>query len=175
MNKQERGFTFIELLVSLVIASMIILVATMMLTQLLRHSVSNTNRATVIRQVQNVGLWIGKDVINSHSVIRGTLDPLTHTGVFLTVNWDDWDGFQYQAIYTVTTGGVMQRDLYADGTLSHTAQVAQYLDFTGSQPTRLEPSENASYTLIVTATIASYSQAISETRTYEILPRLNNV
>jgi prepilin-type N-terminal cleavage/methylation domain-containing protein len=174
MIKQQRGFTFIELLISLVIASMITLVAGMMLQQLLRHSVSNTNRATAIRQVQNVGFWVGKDVINSHSIIRGTLDPQTHTGVFLTISWDDWEGFQYQAIYAVTSGGAMQRNLYIDGALSVTTHVAQYLDFAGSQPTRLELSENASYTLIVTATIPSYSQAISETRTYEILPRLNN-
>jgi hypothetical protein len=146
-----------------------------MLQQLLRISVTDTHRATAIRQVQNVGFWISKDVINSHSIIRGTLDPATHTGVFLTISWDDWDGVQYQTIYTVASGGIMQRNLYVNGALSQTTFVAQYLDFAGSPAsTRLEPSENASYKLIVTATIATYPQAIRETRTYEILPRLNN-
>jgi prepilin-type N-terminal cleavage/methylation domain-containing protein len=175
MFKQQRGFTFIELLISLVIASMITLVAGMMLQQLLRHSVYNTHRATAIRQVQNVGLWVSKDVINSHSVISGTLDPGTRTGVFLTITWDDWDVVQYQAIYTIASGGVMQRNLYVDGGLSQTTFVAQYLDFAGSPAnTRLEPNQNGAYALTVTAIIATYPQAITETRTYEILPRLNN-
>ena len=69
----------------------------------------------------------------------------------------------------------MERIYSVNGNNMSTTFIAQYLDFSGSPyKTRLD-DDGVAYNLIVTATIATYPQAVSETRSYEILPRLNNV
>jgi Tfp pilus assembly protein PilV len=181
LNRQEGGFTFIELIIGVVLVSVISIAMAMIMFTMLKVNASSLDRVTAICQVQNTGMWISQDVQSAQTITIGGIQ-------FLEVRWADWNATQYKVDYAydpVVTSD-LTRKYYVknitdtDYVLTSRTVVAHYIDSsmdTSINPhkakTRVAQSGNV-YILTVTATITGFStngMPVSETRTYEILPR----
>ncbi|MFC2045088.1 type II secretion system protein J [Chloroflexota bacterium] len=68
MKRGERGFTLIEMLISLAIMSAIVGGVAMTTMALLTHPQRSTNQNIVLQQVQNAGYWISRDVQSAKTI-----------------------------------------------------------------------------------------------------------
>jgi len=174
INKNQRGFTLIELMVVIAITGFVTSGATMAILQVINGSARTNNHMTAVRQVQNAGYWVSRDV---HMVQNIVADP-TGGGFPLTLTWTDWgNNEEHQVVYTLLdmpSGGLknLQRSHSSNG-ITETIIIAQFIDPTvkdGEPQTKCEPT-NGSLVFTVTATVGGGSQGQSETRIYEIVPR----
>jgi len=128
INKNQKGFTLIELMVAIAISSVITGGITMTIFQVIIGSARTNNHMIAVRQAQNAGYWVSHDAQMAQSIRIGD-DPAT----FLTLTWTDWDGTQNVVTYTLEnmTGGSKQlkRSRSFNGTLE-TSIAAQFIDTT---------------------------------------------
>ena len=94
INRSENGFTLIELLVVIPILSVILGVVSMTIIMMMKVGTQNNDHALALSQVQNTGYWITKDVMNGQII-----SPQPEPGVFLRIEWNDWDSTHYQIDY----------------------------------------------------------------------------
>jgi prepilin-type N-terminal cleavage/methylation domain-containing protein len=85
--RSESGFTLIELLVVIPILSVILGVISMTIIMMMKVGTQNNDHALALSQVQNTGYWITRDVMNGQII-----SPQPEPGIFLRIEWDDWDG-----------------------------------------------------------------------------------
>lgn len=87
LKAHEKGFTLIELVVTIGIAAFVVAAASMTIITLMRLSPQSSNWAIALRQVQNAGYWISRDVQMSQGDITvGAGNP-----TFLTLTVPEWD------------------------------------------------------------------------------------
>ena len=80
LKTTEKGFTLIELLVGIAIAAFVVGAASMTVITMMRLSPQTNNWAIALRQVQNAGYWISRDVMMSGEITPGDGNP-----IFLTL------------------------------------------------------------------------------------------
>ena len=68
----EKGFTLLELLVTIAIAVIVVGAASMTIITIMRLTPRTNNWAIALRQVQNAGYWISRDVQMSEDITVGT-------------------------------------------------------------------------------------------------------
>jgi prepilin-type N-terminal cleavage/methylation domain-containing protein len=68
LKTTEKGFTLIELLVGIAIAVFVVGAASMTIITMMRLSPQSNNWAIALRQVQNTGYWISRDVQMSQEI-----------------------------------------------------------------------------------------------------------
>jgi prepilin-type N-terminal cleavage/methylation domain-containing protein len=61
MNRNQQGYSFIELAVSIAIIALVSTAAALAIFQIFKGTERNNQHLTVVRQVQNAGYWIGRD------------------------------------------------------------------------------------------------------------------
>ena len=117
LKGNDKGFTLIELVVTVGILGTVIGVMSMTVTQLMIITPKTNDWAIALRQVQNAGYWISRDVLMSENV---TFDE---PGAFLALEWNDGDGTHYEVDY-VFSDDELRRQLNgaSPGTL-----IAQYI------------------------------------------------
>jgi len=156
LKAKEKGFTLIEVLVVLAILGAITGVMSMTITMIMRISPQSNDRAIVLRQVQNAGHWISRDVLMAQTV---TPEPVS--GTLLSLEWDDWEGNHYVVDY-VFDGNTLKRQLNgAPGIL-----IAEYIVVDDTSFEMDDEADNE-YKLIIKA---SHGEAEVE-RSYEISQR----
>lgn len=79
INKNQRGFTIIELLVAIAISGLITSGLTLTIFQVFGGNARNSSEMIVIRQVQNAGHWISRDTLMAQVVTPAET---------LVVSWD---------------------------------------------------------------------------------------
>ena len=178
INKNQLGFTLMELMLAIAISGIITGVITTTIYQVFTGNLRTSNHMTAVRQVQNAGYWVSYDTHMAQSIGIGD-DPGTATvEEFLTLTWANWsDNETHQVVYALVdmpSGGLknLQRSHSVDGTTG-TSIIAQFVDpreKDGKPQTRCEPASGA-LVLTVTATVGAGSQEQSETRRYEVVPR----
>ena len=157
----QNGFTLIELVIAIGIASLIVVAAAAVIFQLITVPERNSNHMTADTQVQNAGFSISSDAVQAQNVTVDGDD-------WITLKWADWGGKQYQAVYTLEDGAGGLKELWRsyaiNGGPPETMLVAKYID----------PGTNCSWdevekvlTLAITARVGDESA----TRTYNIEPR----
>ncbi|MCK4369081.1 MAG: type II secretion system protein [Dehalococcoidales bacterium] len=171
MNKNQRGFTLIELMIAIAIAGVITGATTITIFQVIDGSTHTSNHMTAVRQVQNAGYWVSHDTQMAQDVDTGN-DPLG-TGFPLILTWTEWDSSdEYWIVYRIVDNS-LRRDEYInrepdgdpDGTL-----VFEYIINTDPDTGELKTyCEFPDGVLVFTVTATVQEQ--SETRVYEILPR----
>jgi prepilin-type N-terminal cleavage/methylation domain-containing protein len=171
LNKDEKGFTFIELLIAILLTGIIASAITGMILYVFNANFTTANRMAAVRQVRNVGFWVTPDIQMAKNVTTGGT-----SGFPLTLTWKEWDTTDsHEIIYSLAdmSSGefkVLKREHYIESVLDSTIIVAEYIDL---DQTSIDPDQPCSfpdcgaYILTVTATVGGRS----ETREYEIQPR----
>jgi len=168
LKKDEKGFTFIELLIAILLTGIIASAITGTILYVFNLNFSTANRMTAVRQVRNVGFWVSPDVQMAKNVALGE-----NQGFPINLTWTEWEtGDLHEIIYSLEDMSsvefkMLQREHnhYIDSELDSTTTtiVAEYIDPAG---TSFVPEGDA-FIFEVTATVGGQS----ETREYEVKPR----
>jgi len=76
LKTNEKGFTLVELLVGLSIAVLVVGAASAAVITMTRLSPQSTEWAVSLRQVQNAGYWISRDIqMSQGDIVVGTGNP----------------------------------------------------------------------------------------------------
>jgi len=161
INREQRGFTLIELIVAVAITGLIVGGITMSIFQVINIEARTSNHMTAVKEVQNAGFWVSHDAPMAQDVDTDD-DPGTPELELVTLTWTEWNNTYHEVTYTLE-GTELWRN---DG--GQRMRVAQYIDSVSCQR---DPLDNRKLIFTVTATVGGGWQEASETRTYEVVPR----
>ena len=168
LNKNQRGFTLIEMLIVLAISGFVTGTTTLTIFQVLDGNVRTNNQMDAISRVQDAGYQVSTDAEQAQTIVR-TEDE---DGFPLTLSWTDWENNdQHQVIYSIVDNK-LQREV--SGTRYEFEYIFNTDPDTGELKTYLnEPDDEDDNTLsfTLTAIVGSGSQKQIETRVYEVIPR----
>ena len=168
LKKYEKGFTMIELLVAISIAVAVTGAAAMTIQTLMKVSPQTNNWAIALRQVQNAGYWISRDVqMSSGNITVGNKQP-----DFLTLE------VPYEAaVDNITTKTIAYKfeTLSGEEWLTRTDStsgkivIAEYISVDN---TAAQYSDNCTDNCTLTLTITAVSGDVLVTKTYEAAQRV---
>jgi len=104
LKGNQKGFTLIEVLVTVGVLGAIMGVLSMTVISIMIITPRTNDWAIALRQVQNAGYWISRDVLMSENVI------VDEPGVFVALEWNDGGGTHYEVDY-VFNGDELRRQL----------------------------------------------------------------
>jgi prepilin-type N-terminal cleavage/methylation domain-containing protein len=161
--RSHQGFTLIEILVGMALTAILITGIVVTIFQVNTGTAQTKNSMYALRQVQTVGYYISRDALQADSI-----NVTGNTSFPVTLTWTDPDpvtGREYNIKYEYdeTTRYIYREDL-DDGTV---IRIAENIEPTPSFST----NGSGYYILTITANVSGYQPA-SETRTYEIDPRI---
>jgi prepilin-type N-terminal cleavage/methylation domain-containing protein len=158
----EKGFTLVELLVALSIAAFVTAAASMTIITMMRLTPKTNNWAIALRQVQDAGYWISRDVLMSQTIL---VDPDPGTPTFLTLTVPQPPPALAKTIvyqFQDMSGG-LKRLMRTDNT---TIMVAEYISSGNTTATYDD------VTLILTLKVTATSGDTTVTRQYEATQRV---
>ena len=176
MKRNQNGFTMIEMLIAIAIASAIGGGILLSIYQTSSYQAMDKARMTCVKNLENAIHYIVQDAQMAQSIepdpdANGIPFPLDS----LEMSWTEWDVTSPEYVHTVTysvIGGELKRvhtaeDVAGAPTTSDDNVLARYIDIAKT---------NCSYTggvlsVTLTATITGFPEEISETRDMEIIPR----
>ena len=131
MKINEKGFTLVELVISLAIIVIISGAAGAAIFQVFGGTERNNDHLTVVYQVQHAGYWISRDAQMAQAV---TIDSLELPD-FLKIDWTEWDAagdpIYHSATYSfedLTDGvGKLKRSHWSSAGASEQTLVAEYV------------------------------------------------
>ncbi|MGB8706821.1 MAG: prepilin-type N-terminal cleavage/methylation domain-containing protein [Dehalococcoidia bacterium] len=167
LKTTQKGFTLIELLVGLSIAVFVTGAASMTIITMMRLSPQTNNWAIALRQVQNTGYWISRDVMMSQTIVPGT------GSTFLTLTQPQIQTPAKTVVYEFQVQPIsgerwLIRTESIGGSIVGQTAIAQYI----SEPIQYnyDPDSDQPYTL--TFTITATSGNVPVTRQYEATQRV---
>jgi len=166
MNNQ-KGFTLIELIVALAIASVIGVAATMTAHQLITIPVISNDSNTAINQVRNAVNWINRDALEAQTVNATPGDPK-----FLELTRTDFDDDELHTItYSLESmpGGLEKlKRSETDNSGTTETIIAQYIQPKAVDITYCSWQESDK---VLTVTITAQVGTRTEARTFQVKPR----
>ncbi|MBN1370014.1 MAG: type II secretion system protein [Dehalococcoidaceae bacterium] len=156
----QGGFTLIELIIAITITSLILGAAATGVYQLIAGNAANSNYMTAVRQVQQVGHWVSRDMIMANVIDTSNSDDpdLVEPGDsmnVLRVYWFDiqgWDPtlertyFKHKIVYNLTSEGLLYRHHFETGEIVEPIAEAGNLEIDGTE----------TWTLVDTMLVAVY-------------------
>lgn len=168
INKNQRGFTLLEVMLVILVTGIISGSITMTFAQVVTGGARASNRVTVISQVQSAGYWFSHDAQLAQDV---DVDD-GPTGFPLVLSWIGWDDMEHEVTYSLeeVAGGLMQlrQSHVIDNGEPAENIVARYVESAEVSP---RPYTGGALTFRVTVTVGVGSPQQSETREYKIVPR----
>jgi type II secretory pathway component PulJ len=163
-RKGEAGLTLLEIMVSLTIASLIGLGATISSVQILNQTSKNNDYTTASRNAMNALYWISKDaqmaqVISGHSGFPQTSD--------ISLSWVDWNNSSHNATYSLADG-LLWRTYMVDGESTMTL-IAEHISSTANMT--YCTSDNGTLMMTITSSVGEGSKVAEVTREREMTAR----
>jgi prepilin-type N-terminal cleavage/methylation domain-containing protein len=165
--KDQRGFTILEMLVSVALTALISLGASMASIQVLNQTARNTDYTTASRQAMNAIHWISQDAQMAQVTLGADTFPDTGDLVF---TWTTWENEVDTVVYSVS-GGELRRQYSVSGGEPVETVIAGYInpdpDLTGCV------LDDGVLSLKVTASVGEGDTVVDVTRTRDIISRPN--
>jgi prepilin-type N-terminal cleavage/methylation domain-containing protein len=165
IRRREKGFTLIEVLVGLAIMSIIVLAMSMTITIIVTNSRGTTERSVVLREVQNAGYSISRDVLMADDV---TLDGTSGFPLILVIPVDTDENNNYSVNYLLDGDQIIRQVYDSSDTLIGERAVAEYIDV---DETTFSALSFNTYELTVKA---CDGEAVAE-RSYQIKQRIGSL
>ncbi len=160
-SSRQKGFTFVELIIVMVIGSLVASAVATAIYQLFLTTELNRDHMTAYRQVQHAGYWVSHDAVSAKNV---TVDDDPETADFVTMAWIDWDGLSHEIIYTLVDGSdglkELRRSYSIDGVVQQDSHVADYIDATAQNTTLSQNINSTDTTIIVASTDGFHSTGV---------------
>ena len=181
INKNQSGFTLVELMIAVAVSGLIMLGIMLTTFQVFGGNLRSSGEMEVVRQAQNAGYWISRDAQMAKEVEPGVSDgfPLTLTWYEYYYHEDnpaDRDGKGFRVIYTLVDDKLKREYYEADEDASGDVTFNPDPDYTTFVAEYIESINcvfvDGKLTLTVTASVGGW-QPQSETREYEVKPRPN--
>ena len=166
-GKDQRGITLVEMLVSVTIAGIIGLGATVANGQILNQTSKNNDYTTASRQTLNALHWISRDAQMAQTVNGTAGFPVSSN---LTLTWTGWDNTDYQVIYSLTDGQLNRRYTAGGGDPSVTF-IAEHINSDAEMTSCT--TDNGTLTLTITASVGEGARTIDVTKRREVTSRPN--
>ena len=164
-HRSQKGFTLIELIIALAIASAIGVAATMTAHNMITIPIMSNDSNTAINQVRNAVNWINKDVQGADP---NTINDSPDAPGFFSISLQEWDSVTKWSPHTITYSleGTGLNELWRDYDSGTTRNlIAQFID---PDNTSCSWDADASVlTVSITATVGDET----ETRTFQVKPR----
>jgi len=132
INKNQKGFTLIELIMVIAITALIIGVIAMSISLVFNVSARSDSHMLAVRQVQNAGHWINLDTQMAQTV---QTDESEDTGFPLTLTWTEYGvGADKHRVRYTLVNDKLQREHYTNydpddpDDPDSTIFVAEYID-----------------------------------------------
>ena len=120
--KDQKGFTLIEMIITIAIAGIIGGAATLAVHQVITIPTISNNHHNAINQVRNAVHWISRD-----AVMANTVNDSPPGGEFLELTWDSWDGSSHNCTYSLLNSSNGLKNLWRNYDGQQT-MIAQYID-----------------------------------------------
>lgn len=138
MKRSESGFTFLETIIAMCIALLIVGATITVIHQIIQDTQRTNARMTAVFYAETAGYWIGHDVRMADSLNTEDLTPPE----FLQLTWTEW-GYEDDSIYHTVTysvvdisgeiGKLKRTHEDSDGTNQETI-VAEYIYYNSADP-----------------------------------------
>ena len=165
MRQMEKGFTLIEVVITIAILGIVMPAMAMTISTLLTNHQQANDHNIVSQQVQNAGYWISRDVQAAKYVIftQPSGFPLT-----LVIPVDTNENNDYSVDY-VFDGNKLKRKVYnSSHTFTKETLIAEYIDVADTVFTTIQPNNHM---LVIRA---SKGKVVVE-RSYEVTQRPGSV
>jgi len=172
MKQGEKGFTLIEVIVTVFIMALIAGAVTMTIAQVLGITEHSNDRTTAVRQVQTAGYWISRDALMAQTVTTDD-DPETPELEFITLEWTTWENNDvHKIVYTLEDmpdglKKLKRQYLIYDINGSETGNSMMYIAHNIIDTANLYVEDG-----VWKLSIGARSGTKTETREYEIIPRV---
>ena len=169
-HKNQRGFSLLELMVSLAIASIISLGALIANAQVLSQTSRNNDYTTASRQALNAVHWISRDAQMSHNVTGADTFP----GDDLTLTWTEWDNSQHVAIYSLEDNKLSRSYTEVVGGVPGPTQVTTIAEYINDDPAYTNSCYTDSVlTIKITSSVGENDLVVDFTKQASITSRPN--
>jgi Tfp pilus assembly protein PilW len=118
-NPGERGATLAELLIALTVSITVVAFVGSAVYQFLSASRIGNDRLTVLTDLQDAALWLGRDASEAASFTPGV------GSTYGTLRWAD-SSVEYRYLYDAATSALV-REEYADGVLQSSVTAARHI------------------------------------------------
>jgi len=176
VHRDERGITFVELVIALGVAGIISAVIVATIFQVATLNTRASSHMIAVRQVQQAGKEVSRDVFQAQTIKPATED----SGFPLLLEWRDLDDRLHKVVYDVrsyhnpNTLIVLERvhEKYDGDELlsSQTSIVARHID-TCPDKTNVSMRLSDDFKTVLVFTVTATMGEQSETRVYEVKPR----
>ena len=163
----QRGFTILEMLVTVMLTALISLGASMASAQVLNQTARNTDYTTASRQAMNAIYWISQDAQMAQVTLGADVFPDAGDLVF---SWTTWENEVDTVVYSMS-GGELRRRYSVNGDEPVEIVIAGYInpdpDLTGCV------LDDGVLSLKVTASVGEGDKVVDVTRTRDTISRPN--
>ena len=141
LNKNQLGFTLIELMLAIAISGVITGAVTTTIYQVVTGNLRTSNHMTAVRQVQEAGYWVSRDTLMAQTVVLAR----DSDGFPLNLSWTQWDGTVNEVTYTIVDDE-LRRARSTNGGVPSETTAAKFID-PDSAKTKCELIGGGTFTL----------------------------
>jgi prepilin-type N-terminal cleavage/methylation domain-containing protein len=165
-QKNQGGFTLIEMLAALAITGLISLGASIATGQVLNQTSRNNDYTTASRNTLNALHWISRDVTMAQTIDGWEGFPQSED---LSLSWIGWDNTEYSANYTLDNG--ILRRVYSEGGQVNTTFIAENINSNAALTNCT--SHNGTVTVTITCSVGAGDKIVNVTKVRIIASRPN--